>query len=183
MKISQTPFEGLLEIEPSIYHDDRGWFYEFFKTETFRSAGIDLDFVQENQSFSIQGVIRGLHLQMDPHAQAKLVTVLWGKCLDVVVDLRVNSATFGRVYYCPLDSDSRKMLLVPTGFGHGFAALTDCLFHYKCSRLYNKQAEAGIRWDDRSLAINWGIPNPIVSEKDQGLPTFEEFMRKSVFSQ
>src|SRR5690606_10752642 len=182
MQVIETPFEGLLEIIPTLYQDSRGWFYESFKETTFKAAGINYRFVQENQSFSRKGVIRGLHFQRDPHAQAKLASVLMGKVLDVVVDLRPASRTFGQVYTCVLDSVRRNMLMVPDGFAHGFAALEDSFFFYKCSNFYHKESESGIIWNDPQLAINWQVENPIVSEKDQLLPTLDELLRKSVIS-
>lgn len=182
MEVKKTEFEGLVEIFPSVYPDDRGWFYEFYKESTFRKHGINTQFIQENQSFSKKGVIRGLHLQLPPYAQAKLVTVIKGKVLDVVVDLREGSKTFSRVYYCVLDGERHNILMVPEGFAHGFAALEDSIFFYKCSNLYNKEAEAGIAWNDPQLNINWQVENPLVSQKDQELPTLAEFLKKSVIS-
>jgi dTDP-4-dehydrorhamnose 3,5-epimerase len=134
--------------------------------------------VQENTSFSKKGVIRGLHFQHAPHAQGKLVTVLHGKVVDVVVDLRPGSKTFCKVYYLELDSEKRNMLMVPEGFAHGFAALEDSIFYYKCTNFYNKASESGIVWNDPQLNIQWPASNPIVSEKDQVLPTLEELLRK-----
>jgi len=182
MQVIQTPIEGLLEIIPTIYHDERGWFYEAFKRPVFEDAGIRYSFIQENQSFSKKGVIRGLHFQSAPYAQAKLASVLSGKVLDVVVDLRPASKTFGQVYSCILDSERRNMLMVPDGFAHGFAALEDSHFLYKCSNIYNKALEMGIRWNDPDLNIDWKIEKPIISEKDQQLPTLTELLRKSLIS-
>lgn len=178
MQVKQTGIEGLVEIIPSIFKDDRGWFYEFYNKNTFDLAGINYNFVQENTSFSKKGVIRGLHFQNAPFAQGKLVTVLHGRVVDVVVDLRVSSKTFGMVYYVELDSEKRNMLMVPEGFAHGFAAIEDSLFYYKCTNFYNKAAESGIVWNDPKLNIQWPISDPIVSEKDQILPTLEELLRK-----
>ena len=182
MQIKQTGIEELLEIIPSVYEDERGWFYEFYKESSFHAAGITTRFVQENQSFSKKGVIRGLHFQLPPFEQAKIVSVIAGKILDVVVDLREKSATFGRVYYCLLESQKRNMLMVPEGFAHGFAALEDSIFFYKCSNFYNRESETGIVWNDPQLNINWEVKQPILSEKDGRLPTFDELLRKSVIS-
>lgn len=182
MQVRQTGIEGLVEIIPSVFNDDRGWFYEFFNKNTFVTAGLPSDFVQENTSFSKKGVVRGLHFQQSPHAQGKLVTVLMGAVLDVVVDMRKNSSTFGQVYYCKLDSVRHNMLMVPEGFAHGFAALEDSWFFYKCTNFYNRPAESGIVWNDPHLNIQWTVENPIVSEKDQVLPTWSELLRKSVIS-
>lgn len=182
MQVIETPIQGLLEIIPTIYKDDRGWFYEFYKEPNFKAAGIDYTFVQENQSFSQKGVIRGLHFQNAPFAQAKLASVISGKVLDVVVDLRPTSKTFGKVYSCVLDAERRNMLMVPDGFAHGFSALEDSIFFYKCSNVFHKTSESGIIWNDPQLAINWQVENPIVSEKDQQLPTLADLLKKSLNS-
>jgi dTDP-4-dehydrorhamnose 3,5-epimerase len=182
MEVKQTGIEGLVEIIPAVYHDNRGWFYEFYKEDTFSKAGIHYKFLQENRSFSKKGVVRGLHMQLPPYAQAKLVTALSGKVLDVVVDLRPGSKTFAQVYYCLLEAEKCNMLMVPEGFAHGFAALEDAVFFYKCSNVYNKQSESGIRWNDPQLNINWQVENPNISDKDQVLPTLEELLRNSVIS-
>lgn len=182
MQIISTKIEGLFEIQPAIHKDDRGWFYEFYREDTYLEKIINNRFVQENISFSKKGVVRGLHLQLPPYEQAKIVTVISGKVKDVVVDLRKDSPTFGNVYYCLLDSDKHNMLVVPTGFAHGFAALEDTYFFYKCSNFYHRESETGIIWNDPDLAIDWGVKNPIVSEKDCQLPTFDELMIKSVIS-
>jgi dTDP-4-dehydrorhamnose 3,5-epimerase len=182
MQVKETGIDGLVEIIPAIFKDDRGWFYEFYNENTYTRAGITYKFVQENTSFSKKGVVRGLHFQNAPHAQGKLVTVLQGKALDVVVDLRKDSKTFKQVYYCVLTSETRNMMMVPEGFAHGFAALEDTLFNYKCTAFYNKAAESGIVWNDPVLNINWQVSNPIISEKDQMLPTLEKLLGKSVIS-
>ena len=178
MTVRETGFEGLLEILPTIFEDSRGWFYESYNLHTFKKNGIETPFVQENQSFSHKGVVRGLHLQKEPNEQAKLVTVINGKVLDVVVDLRPKSKTFKQVYYCELHSTKHNYLLVPEGFAHGFAAMEDTIFSYKCSNFYNKQSESGIIWNDPQLNIDWQTPNPVISEKDQQLQTLEQFLNK-----
>lgn len=183
MQLKETGIEGLVEIIPAIFKDERGWFYEFYNEATFTKAGITAKFVQENTSFSKKGVIRGLHFQRAPHAQGKLVTVLHGRVMDVVVDLRKGSKTFKQVYCCTLDSTTRNMLMVPEGFAHGFAALEDSIFAYKCTNFYNKAAESGIVWNDPQLNIQWPFTNPIVSEKDSVLPSLDELLGKSVISQ
>jgi dTDP-4-dehydrorhamnose 3,5-epimerase len=182
MQIKTTGIEGLVEITPTVFHDDRGWFYEFYKEEAFRKNGITTPFVQENQSFSKKNVIRGLHLQLPPFQQAKLVTVISGKVMDVVVDIRKGSKTFGEVYYCFLEAEKHNMLMVPEGFAHGFAALEDSIFFYKCSDFYNRESETGIVWNDPQLKIEWPVANPIISEKDCKLPTIDDLLRKSVIS-
>jgi dTDP-4-dehydrorhamnose 3,5-epimerase len=182
MQLKTTEIEGLIEIFPTAYQDSRGWFFEFYKEEAFHKAGITTRFVQENQSFSKKGVIRGLHLQLPPFEQAKLVAVISGKVLDVVVDLRKGSKTFGQVYKCLLEGDRHNMLMVPEGFAHGFVALEDSVFFYKCSNFYNKESETGILWSDPELNIDWSIDSPIISEKDLILPTLADLLRKSVIS-
>jgi len=182
MQIIETGLKGLVEIIPDIYHDSRGWFYEFYKNEVFHQAGITYSFSQENISFSKKGVVRGMHFQLPPYEQAKLVSVLQGKVLDVVVDLRKGSETFGKVHTCELDGEKHNMLMVPEGFAHGFAALEDSLFLYKSSNLYNREAECGIRWDDVTLNIQWPINEPTLSDKDLNLPSFEELLGKSLIS-
>jgi len=183
MEVRQTGIEGLVEIIPVQYNDSRGWFYEFYREDVFKKHGLDYRFVQENCSFSRKGVIRGLHMQREPFAQAKLVTVLNGKVLDVVVDLRPGSKTFAQVYYCLLESDKANVLMVPEGFAHGFAALEDSVFFYKCTNFYHRESEVGIHWADPQLKIDWRVASPIVSPKDQELPTLEELFRKSLISQ
>lgn len=182
MQIKETGFEGLIELIPNVYNDERGWFFEFYKESTLKQFGIKTIFPQENISFSQKGVIRGLHLQLPPFAQAKLATVISGSVLDVVVDLRKGSETFGKVNVCHLDSTRKNMLMVPEGFAHGFAALEDSIFFYKCSNVYHKASESGVLWNDPNLNIQWPLAEPIVSEKDMLLPTFEELLRNSVIS-
>jgi dTDP-4-dehydrorhamnose 3,5-epimerase len=182
MQIIETGIGGLLEIIPAVYHDSRGWFLEFFKKNEFAKAGITETFTQENISFSKKGVIRGLHFQVPPHQQCKLVSVLHGRVLDVVVDLRKGSSTFGKLHSCLLDSDKHNMLLVPAGFAHGFAALEDSLFIYKSTSGYQPASEAGIRWNDPDLAIEWPFTTPVLSVKDSNLPSLAELLRKSVIS-
>ena len=182
MQIKETGFDGLVELIPEIYPDDRGWFYEFYKESTLKQLGIERSFPQENLSFSKKGVIRGLHFQQPPFEQAKLATVISGSVLDVVVDIRPQSRTFGQVYVCKLDSTRKNMLMVPEGFAHGFAALEDSIFFYKCSTVFNKPSESGIVWNDPQLNIQWPVADPIVSAKDKLLPCFEELLRNSVIS-
>lgn len=180
MEVKETGIEGLLEIIPSVYADERGWFFEFFNKDTFKKHNINYNFVQENHSHSVKGVVRGLHFQLPPFEQAKLVTVVKGKVLDVVVDIRQGSRTFGRVFYCLLDSEKKNMLMVPEGFAHGFAAVEDTIFAYKCSNTYHRELEQGIIWNDPDLQIDWQVEKPIISAKDASLPTLAELLRKSV---
>ena len=182
MQLLQTGIEGLIEIIPNVYSDNRGWFFEFYKQAPFHINGITYPFEQENVSFSKKGVVRGLHFQREPHCQAKLVTVLSGKVLDVVVDLRKGSSTFGQHHVVELNSTKHNLLMVPDGFAHGFAALEDSLFLYKSSNQYNRESECGIRWNDPDLNIQWPFANPFLSEKDAELPSFKELLIKSVIS-
>jgi len=172
MQVRQTAIEGLIELIPRIFEDERGHFFESYNKPLFASLGLPFDFVQDNQSFSTKGVLRGLHFQNEPFAQGKLVRVITGQVLDVAVDCRPESPTFGQYETFLLDAKLANMAWIPEGFAHGFVALEDSIFSYKCTNVYNKQAEGGIRWDDPDLNINWGILNPNVSEKDQILPTF-----------
>lgn len=177
MEFRKTKIEGLIEIFPKLWGDARGVFFESFKKELFAENGISLDFVQDNQSFSEKGVLRGLHMQHAPHAQGKLVRVITGKVLDVVVDIRKGSPTFGQHEKFVLDAERNNMVYVPPGFLHGFLTLEDAIFSYKCTDYYTKSAEGGVKFDDKSLGINWGISDTKVSEKDLQLPSFEEFVK------
>src|SRR4051812_6347511 len=181
MQIKETGIRGLVEIIPSIFHDDRGWFFESYKEEILKKHGIPTYFPQENMSFSKKGVIRGLHFQRTPYQQGKLVSVTRGKVLDVAIDLRRDSPTFKHIYYCELDAEKHNMLMIPEGFAHGFATLEDSTcFQYKCTNVYSKAHEAGIVWNDPDLKIEWPIGNPSVSEKDRQLPRFSELLINSV---
>jgi dTDP-4-dehydrorhamnose 3,5-epimerase len=174
MEVRETFIEGLVEIYPRIFKDERGFFFESYNKPAFEKAGIKTAFVQDNQSFSFKGVLRGLHFQKAPFAQAKLVSVISGRVLDVAVDIRKNSPTYGKHFSVILEAEKRNMLLVPEGFAHGFVALEDSIFSYKCSNIYNKESEGGIIWNDKDLNIDWGIANPLVSEKDLILSAFRE---------
>jgi len=168
MQVQETGFEGLLILQPRIFKDERGAFYESWNEATFKSLGLDLRFVQDNQSISHKNVLRGLHFQHEPHAQGKLLRVTRGKALDVVVDLRKNSKTYGQHYKVVLCSDKANMMWVPTGFAHGFIALeNNTVFQYKCDAAYNPQSEDCLIWNDPKLGIDWEIKNPIISSKDE----------------
>ncbi len=180
MQVHETGINGLVQIIPSVFADDRGWFMEFTRKSALSRVGITEDFSQENVSFSRKGVVRGLHLQKPPFAQAKLVTVLSGRVIDVAVDLRRDSPTFLKHVACELSADRHNMLFIPAGFAHGFSVLEDALFFYKCSSEYNPAAEAGIRWDDPALAIDWQVSDPVVSSKDAVLPLAAELMGSGV---
>lgn len=176
MEIKQHALAGVVEFIPRVFGDARGAFFESFSARVFEQAGVSHEWVQDNQSSSARGVLRGLHFQRPPHAQAKLVRVAQGRALDVIVDLRSESATYGQHLAVELDAQRYNMLYVPIGFAHGFVALEDnTLFLYKCSDYYQPSAEGGLRWDDPTLDINWGIDSPNVSDKDQILPVLEGF--------
>ena len=171
MIIEETYLKGCYVIEPKIFEDERGYFFESFNQQEFEEKiGEKINFVQDNQSFSKRGVIRALHMQKGEYAQAKLVRVIQGKVLDVAVDLRKNSETFGKHFSIELSGKNNKQLFIPRGFLHGFATLEDnTIFAYKCDNYYHKEAELGVRYDDKSLGINWGIDesNVLLSRKDK----------------
>ncbi|EJG01888.1 dTDP-4-dehydrorhamnose 3,5-epimerase [Flavobacterium sp. F52] len=176
MKIVETFLKDLVIIEPTVFGDERGYFFESYNKSTFENLGINIDFVQDNQSFSKRGTLRGLHYQNPPFAQTKLIRVLDGEIIDVVVDLRKDSPTYKKPFTMLLSAENKKQLLVPQGFAHGFSVISDtATVLYKCDQFYNKASEGGIKFDDPSLDINWGmdLKNAIVSEKDQILPFIE----------
>lgn len=174
MEFRKSSIEGLVEIKPRIFKDSRGYFFESYQYDLFKKNGIPEVFVQDNQSFSTKGVLRGLHLQRAPFAQGKLVRVIQGKVLDVAVDLRKDSPTFGQYESVLLDAELKNMFYIPPGFAHGFATIEDAIFSYKCTNYYDKASEVGIRWDDPELNIDWSIENPLVSDKDQELPFLKD---------
>ncbi|MFY7912794.1 MAG: dTDP-4-dehydrorhamnose 3,5-epimerase [Emticicia sp.] len=178
MEFRKTSIAGLIEIFPKIFGDTRGHFFESYRQDIFAQNDIPYQFVQDNQSFSTAGVLRGLHFQNEPFAQGKLVRVITGKVIDIAVDIRPESPTFGKYEKFILDAKLQNMVYIPEGFAHGFAALEDSIFSYKCTNNYNKASEGGIIWNDPDLNIDWGIKNPNVSEKDLELPTFYEFSKK-----
>lgn len=177
MKVTETQLKGCFIIEPVLFEDDRGYFFESFNANTFNaSVGQKINFVQDNQSFSSKGVVRAIHYQTGEFAQAKLVRVLSGRVLDIAVDLRQDSPTFGQHIAIELSAENKKQLFVPRGFGHGFSVLSDTAeFFYKCDNFYNKASEGGIIYNDPELNIDWKLPiNEIkVSQKDLELPTLE----------
>jgi dTDP-4-dehydrorhamnose 3,5-epimerase len=178
MKITKTPIEGLLIIEPRVFNDDRGYFYESYNKTKFSEIGIDTDFVQDNQSFSQKGAIRGLHGQANPFAQSKLVRVIRGRVLDVAVDIRINSPTYGEYVSIELSDENKLQFWIPAGFLHGFSTLEDnTIFTYKVNNYYDKASEIGVLWNDPTLAIDWGISpsEALLSPKDEILPTFDSF--------
>lgn len=183
MKAEKTKLEGCYIIHDTVFPDSRGYFFESFNQQKFTElTGHSIPFVQDNQSFSSKGVLRGLHFQKGDAAQSKLVRVITGKVLDVAVDIRKESPTFGQHVAVELSGDSHTQLFVPRGFAHGFIVLSEtATFFYKCDNFYNKAAEGGIRYDDQEIGIDWGLPAEelILSEKDLVLPTLQEY-RQSI---
>ncbi len=178
MNFIKTAIEGVYIIDPQVFKDNRGYFFESYSKRSFEKEGLFYDFVQDNQSKSSYGTIRGLHFQKGEHAQAKLVRVLKGKVLDVAVDLRSSSPTYGKFVAVELSEENKLSLLIPRGFAHGFAVLSEeAIFTYKCDNFYSKEAEGGIRFDDKDLNIDWKIDlsKAILSEKDKYYPSFKEF--------
>jgi dTDP-4-dehydrorhamnose 3,5-epimerase len=177
MKFTSTDIKGLVVIEPTVFEDSRGYFFEAYNQSLFEKNGITTQFVQDNQSKSSYGVIRGLHYQLNPSAQAKLVRVLEGRILDVAVDIRKGSPTYGQHFDVELSAENKKQLYIPEGFAHGFSVLSEtAIVLYKCNAFYNKASEGGIRFDDETLRIDWKVNAgaAIVSEKDLVLPLFKD---------
>lgn len=179
MKITETPLSGLLIIEPRVFEDERGYFFESYNADKFNDQGLSFNWVQDNQSLSQYGVIRGLHYQEAPFAQRKLVRVLSGSVWDVAVDIRKNSPTFGKWFGMELSAQNKKQLLIPAGFAHGFAVTSEqAIFFYKCDQLYNPESERGIHYLDPELDITWPIAADasIISARDQTLPKLSEMV-------
>lgn len=178
MTVKETHLQGCLAIQPSVFGDERGYFFETFHQKVFQEkTGIEVDFIQDNETFSNRGVLRGLHFQKGAFAQAKLVRVIKGKVLDVVLDLREKSTTFGQVYTIILSGNNKKQLYIPRGFAHGYAVLEDdTIFSYKCDNFYNPNEEGGIFYNDSDLNIDWLLNDEeiILSEKDKNLSSFKE---------
>ncbi|MBT3244064.1 MAG: dTDP-4-dehydrorhamnose 3,5-epimerase [Bacteroidetes bacterium] len=177
MKIIETGMPGLLILEPRVFEDSRGYFFESYNVKTWQEHGIEQDFVQDNQSKSNYGVVRGLHYQLAPYSQTKMVRVLHGEVLDVAVDIRQGSPTFGECYSIILSAENKKQLLIPKGFAHGFSVISEsAIFYYKCDEVYHPEAERGILYKDSKLAIDWMIPKQhrIISDKDEIHPVLTE---------
>ena len=174
MNIKTTPFKEVFILKPTLHLDERGSFMESFnEREVEKVLGKKTMFCQDNLTHSKKGVLRGLHYQLPPFSQTKLVSVIQGSVLDVVVDIRKGSPTFGQYFSFELSAENQLQLFIPRGFAHGFIALEETIFVYKCTNFWNKEAESGIRWNDPKLGIEWGVENPIVSDKDQILPDFD----------
>jgi dTDP-4-dehydrorhamnose 3,5-epimerase len=176
MTITETKLPGLLVIDPKVFGDERGYFFESYNQKIFAEAGLDVEFLQDNESKSSKGVLRGLHFQAPPFEQGKLVRVARGAVMDVSVDIRKESATYGQWASFELSEYNKRMLWIPPGFAHGFVSLKDdTIFIYKCTGVYNRESEGSILWSDPDLAIDWGIDDPVVSDKDQQSTLFREF--------
>lgn len=182
MKFIETNLKGVYVIEPVIFEDDRGHFLEAFREKVFQEQGLISNYVQDNISTSTKGVVRGLHYQKDPFTQAKLVMVVKGEVLDVAVDIRRDSPTFGHHFSIELNDKNRRMMLIPPGFAHGFSVLSDeTTVFYKCSGYYNKEHERGIRWNDPELNIDWKAARPVISQKDQKQPFLKDLPADDLF--
>ncbi len=176
MTITKTKIEGLLILEPRVFKDDRGLFFESFNKELFTDVVGSVDFIQDNQSVSKKGVLRGLHFQNNPHAQGKLVRVAQGRVIDVAVDIRKDSPTYGEHVAVELSAENNKQFWIPAGFAHGFVSLEDdTIFCYKCTDYYAPECEGSLLWNDEDLNINWGIEKPLVSDKDEVATKFTNF--------
>jgi dTDP-4-dehydrorhamnose 3,5-epimerase len=179
MNVIKTPIEGLLIIEPRVFHDARGYFVETYNEQRYREAGVDAMFVQDNQSCSTYGVVRGLHFQKPPYTQAKLVSCTKGRVLDVAVDLRKESPTYGKWFSVELSEENHRQFYIPRGFAHGFSVLSEqAVFTYKCDNLYHPEAEGGLLLSDPDVAIDWQVPEDkrVISEKDTKHPLFKDLV-------
>lgn len=182
MKFEQTPLKNVWLIKPGVLKDPRGHFLEAFRRDLFKKEGLEYEFVQDNISTSKKNTLRGLHYQLPPASQTKLIMVPHGKILDVAVDARKNSPTFGQYFSTILSSENRHMMLIPTGFAHGFSVLSDeATIYYKCNDYYNKSLERGIFWNDPEINIDWKIDAPILSAKDQALPELKDMDESDFF--
>lgn len=181
MEIIDRKITGLVEIIPKVYGDERGYFFESFREDVLKEITLGETFIQDNQSYSEKGVLRGLHFQTGIHAQGKLVRAMKGKVLDIALDLRPESSTYGEWDSIILDSGKNNMFYVPPGFAHGFHALEDSIFFYKCTKYYNKESEGGVNWSDKDLNIDWMLSGePKVSEKDKQLMSFKDLSAKNI---
>lgn len=183
MKVIDKALNGLILIEPRVFNDPRGYFFESYQVEKYASVGIDCEFIQDNFSFSVKNTIRGLHYQSPPFTQGKLCQVLRGAVLDVAVDIRNGSPTYGKSYLTQLSEENHYQLWIPEGFAHGFLVLSDgAIFNYKCSKFYNHSSEKTILFNDIDLAIPWNCDNPIVSEKDMQGTKFRDIAKEFTFN-
>ena len=177
MVVEKTFIEGLLVLKPRVFEDSRGYFFESFNQKVLEEVGLKENFVQDNQSLSQKGVLRGLHMQAPPHAQGKLVRVIKGAVVDVAVDVRKKSPTYGKCFSIELNEQNKTVFWIPVGFAHGFLTLQDnTIFHYKCTNYYNKESEACILWNDKDINVNWNVENPLLSAKDAEGTPFKDFV-------
>ena len=175
MKLTALPIKGLYLLEPRVFEDPRGWFYECFRSDVLAAEGLVTHFPQDNHSRSVQGTVRGLHFQSSP-GQVKLVRCTLGAVWDVAVDIRPDSPTFGKWYGVELSAENRRQFYIPLGFAHGFSVLSPVAeFQYKCSAYYDPKTECGLRWNDPDLAVDWKVETPILSDRDQKTPLFKEW--------
>lgn len=177
MEITESYLKGLFVIKPKVFEDARGYFFESYNNSVFEKAGLHLNFVQDNQSLSQKGVLRGLHFQNPPHAQGKLVRVIKGAVYDVAVDIRKNSPTYGKYFGLELTEQNKWMMYIPEGFAHGFLTLEDnTIFSYKCTNYYNKPSEGCLLWNDPAIGINWNVNEPLLSDKDKEGQLLKDFV-------
>ena len=177
MEVIETGIQGLVVIQPRVFKDPRGYFFESYNRLKFEEIGIDVEFTQDNQSLSAKGILRGLHFQKPPHAQGKLVRVIKGAVLDVAVDIRKSSPTYGRHFKIELNESNFTMFYIPPGFAHGFLTLEDnTIFSYKCTDTYHPETEGGLLWNDPQIGIEWPLTDPILSDKDKLFIPFSEFI-------
>ena len=182
MKIIQEALNGVIVLEPKAFTDSRGYFYESFSLNRYREAGINYDFVQDNVSRSVKGTVRGLHYQVGKSSQGKLCQVLHGKVIDVAVDIRFGSPTYGKYVAAELSSENHHQIWIPPGFAHGFSVLSDeTVFHYKCTNFYNAADERGIIYNDKDINIDWKVENPLVSEKDLKGKLFKDIEKDFIY--
>lgn len=177
MEIKHVEIPGLLIIQPQVFSDSRGYFFESYNKIKLEEQGFDYDFIQDNQSMSSKGTLRGLHFQNPPYEQGKLISVIKGSVLDVAVDIRKKSPFFGKYFSIKLDEHNKTMLWIPPGFAHGFLACEDhTIFVYKCTQVYNKESEGSLLWNDPDLNIKWNIKDPVISAKDSKAPLFKDLI-------
>jgi dTDP-4-dehydrorhamnose 3,5-epimerase len=177
MEFIESPLKGVIVIKPKVFEDARGYFFESYNRDAFAQAGLNMNFVQDNQSLSQRGVLRGLHFQNNPHAQGKLVRVINGSVYDVAVDIRKSSPTYGKWFGMELTEKNKAMMYIPEGFAHGFVTLEDnTIFSYKCTNVYNKASEDCLLWNDPDIGINWQLNDPLLSEKDLDGKLFKNFV-------
>lgn len=177
MEFKETPLKGVIVIQPRVFEDARGYFFESYNRDAFHQAGLTMSFLQDNQSLSQRGVLRGLHFQNNPHAQGKLVRVISGAVYDVAVDIRKSSPTYGEWFGIALTAQNKTMMYIPEGFAHGFVTLeNNTVFSYKCTNVYHKAAEDCLLWNDPDIGIDWQIDSPVLSEKDLQGKRFKDFV-------